>query len=498
MLSPGASLPDGGDNNTARIADSSKSEYLPSDPEAYTHDLDGNLLTDGQWQYTWDANNRLIEMETLAVAYTAGASRQKLEFAYDSQGRRFSKKVSKWDATSSTYEKSVNYLYLYDGWNLIAELESILTPNFTLHAAYVWGLDFSGTMQGAGGVGGLLAVTSSASTAYPSYDGNGNVMGYYDATNGTSVAEFEYGPFGELIRATGSKVDEFNFRFSTKYEDAETGLLYYGYRYYDPVTGRWLSRDPIGEEGGPNLYGFVYNSPEQFYDILGGLPDSFFPSFIEDKLRDLSEGTEGILRDALSGSGEAIESFFLSVARSAAEKATTGDFSYQGRWTWQPKKKLRFLEFNLRYQVRAKTDGCCIYVAVGGGAGGRAKSPVRIPKLLFSKPVFISSGNFEFFYRVCDVSSINSELGSVVEEFGGHVDFGFSLGTRWDLDYDAFGTKATVFVEGAGSGKYYYEFGPGISNGELDIGFYGRAVADFRSGSKVRRFERKWGSGDVF
>ena len=53
--------------------------------------------------------------------------------------------------------------------------------------------------------------------------------------------EFEYGPFGELIRATGAKKDVFNFRFSTKYEDAENGLLYYGYRYYSAATGRWLN-----------------------------------------------------------------------------------------------------------------------------------------------------------------------------------------------------------------------------------------------------------------
>ncbi len=43
----------------------------------------------------------------------------------------------------------------------------------------------------------------------------------------------------------------------------------YGYRYYDPLTGRWPSRDPIGEEGGLNLYGFVSNSPTQFVDLLG-------------------------------------------------------------------------------------------------------------------------------------------------------------------------------------------------------------------------------------
>ena len=63
-------------------------------------------------------------------------------------------------------------------------------------------------------------------TYYPTFDGNGNVMGYYAADTGKSVAEIEYGPFGELIRATGDKKDVFSFRFSTKYEDTETGLLY--------------------------------------------------------------------------------------------------------------------------------------------------------------------------------------------------------------------------------------------------------------------------------
>ena len=59
------------------------------------------------------------------------------------------------------------------------------------------------------------------------------------------------------------------FRFSTKYNDAETGLLYYGHRYYDPVTGRWRSEDPIGEVGGMNLHGFVENDGVGRIDVLG-------------------------------------------------------------------------------------------------------------------------------------------------------------------------------------------------------------------------------------
>lgn len=59
------------------------------------------------------------------------------------------------------------------------------------------------------------------------------------------------------------------FRFSTKYQDEETGLLYYGYRYYDPNRGRWLSRDPIGESGGWNLFSLSENSPPDKIDPLG-------------------------------------------------------------------------------------------------------------------------------------------------------------------------------------------------------------------------------------
>ena len=106
-------------------------------------------------------------------------------------------------------------------------------------------------------------------TYYSAFDGNGNIMGYYAADTGESVAEFEYGPFGKLIRATGEKKDDFNLRFSTKYEDAETGLLYYGYRYYNAETGRWLNRDPIEEQGGLNLYGFILNDGINSIDFLG-------------------------------------------------------------------------------------------------------------------------------------------------------------------------------------------------------------------------------------
>ena len=61
-----------------------------------------------------------------------------------------------------------------------------------------------------------------------------------NAANGTTAATYVYGPFGEVMRMTGPMARLNPFRFSTKYDDDETDLLYYGYRYYNPSTGRWL------------------------------------------------------------------------------------------------------------------------------------------------------------------------------------------------------------------------------------------------------------------
>lgn len=59
---------------------------------------------------------------------------------------------------------------------------------------------------------------------------------------------------------------------SAKYTDGETGLVYYGYRYYQPGVGRWLSRDPIREMGGANLYVSVFNNPINLRDLFGLMP----------------------------------------------------------------------------------------------------------------------------------------------------------------------------------------------------------------------------------
>jgi RHS repeat-associated protein len=239
---------------------------LVKTPESFTYDFDGNLTGDGQWSYMWDAENRLTTIETQASAVTAGVPKQKLEFAYDSAGRRIQKRVSNWSGTA--YVVASDTRFLYDGWNLLAEFNA-LSSNAVVRS-YVWGIDLSGSSQGAGGIGGLLAIHQPSSIAHlPCYDGNGNVVAAIDASTGAGAAQFEYGPFGESLRVTGTAAANLPFRFSTKYQDAETGFYYYGYRYYCPSTRRWLSRDFIEENGGANLYGMVGNSAVNTIDYLG-------------------------------------------------------------------------------------------------------------------------------------------------------------------------------------------------------------------------------------
>jgi RHS repeat-associated protein len=262
-----------GANGEDAVTEVTKTSFLPLSPESFTHDADGNLTDDARWHYTWDGENRLIAMETATGTYAPNGplpatDRKKLEFAYDGMGRRFSKKVYSW--TGSAWMLGNSTLFLYDGWNLLADLNA-LNSNAVV-CTYAWGLDLSGSLQGAGGVGGLLFASSSALSSplhAPCFDGNGNVIGYVDMASGAKSATYEYNAFGETTIADGSAKDAFSFRFSTKYQDNETGLYCYGFRYYSGLTGRWLSRDPAEEDGGTNLYGFVDNDGINSVDFLG-------------------------------------------------------------------------------------------------------------------------------------------------------------------------------------------------------------------------------------
>jgi RHS repeat-associated protein len=257
--------------------------FIPPATETYTYDFDGNLLSDGRWTYAWDAENQLIAMQTLPGAPSGSARR--LEFDYDDLGRRIKKRS--FIGTTNILTSSTKFLY--DGFNLLAELNE--TGNSFIRY-YIWGSDITGAVRGTGGVGALVAVTdASQGTHFAVSDGQGNVVGLVKGTDGTRTATYEYDPFGQNIRQTGSASDLNPFRYSSRFTDTETDLIYYGFRLYNPNTGRWLNRDPISELGSLNLYAFVDNNPLENFDTLGlKVGDFWDPESEWCRLQGLAEG----------------------------------------------------------------------------------------------------------------------------------------------------------------------------------------------------------------
>ena len=250
---------------------------------ARTYDDDGNLLDDGTRTYVWDAENRLIEVKD-------SSGSKIVAYNYDAYSRR----IQKIEGSSVTG-------YLYDEWNLVVEYIGT-----TLSKSYKWGMDLSGSMQGAGGVGGLLSINKGSETYYPTFDVNGNVSEYIDAT-GTTVAHYEYDDFGRTVAQNGVKAADFTHRFSTKPKESWGEFYYYGYRYYDATSGRWLGRDPLGETAGLNVYNFISNDSINNYDLLGliarsGMEEEWW--YVTTCTYDLYYGKEEDREECESASGE--------------------------------------------------------------------------------------------------------------------------------------------------------------------------------------------------
>jgi RHS repeat-associated protein len=263
------------------------------------YDEDGNLLSDdrdalsstdqGRWVYSWDAENRLTKMETTPTAVTAGMPYTKLTFEYNWEGKRIARNVWKGGTSGSpTFQSSTRWLY--EGWNPVAEFSGSSDIAATGTSAdpvkrYTWGLDLGDRgfpLQGAGGVGGLLLQTTVSGSVKqrPSYDGNGNIVAWTGSGDTAPIARREYDAFGNAVMSEGEWPSEVGF--STKLQDPESRLCYFGYRFYTVEHGRWLSRDPLGEDGGLNLFSFLNNGMRggdylgmviQLYDVdVASLP----------------------------------------------------------------------------------------------------------------------------------------------------------------------------------------------------------------------------------
>jgi len=220
----------------------------------FQYDSNGNLTSDGTRSFSYDAENQLTSV------WVSGA--WQAAFFYDGLNRRRMERDYTW--TNSAWLQTNETRFIYDGMQVIQERDSNNNPQVT----YTRGLDLSMSLSGAGGIGGMLARTDATGSTYYHSDGAGNITAMMDG-NQDIVARAEYDPFGKFIKLSGSLANANRYRFSSKEYVPQAGLYYFGSRFYEPNFERWLNRDPIGEAGGVNVYGFAGNSPANVLDAYG-------------------------------------------------------------------------------------------------------------------------------------------------------------------------------------------------------------------------------------
>jgi len=215
------------------------------------------LVSDGKKRLDHDADSQLI---TVTFTNTVQS-----KFVYDGLARMRIRREYTWQTNQWKLTNEVRYVY--DHNLVIQERDSNNVPKLT----YTRGLDLSRSLQGAGGIGGLLALTQNGTTNQHFYyddDGAGNITGLFD-TNLNLVAYYLYDPFGNPTFASGSVAGLNRCGFSSKEFMANPRVAYFGGRFYDPGLQRFLNQDPIGENAGINLYPYVENDPVNRIDPFG-------------------------------------------------------------------------------------------------------------------------------------------------------------------------------------------------------------------------------------
>jgi RHS repeat-associated protein len=226
-------------------------------------DSNGNITNDGALSFAYDYENQLTNV--------VAPNQWRSDFIYDGLSRRRIERDYVW--TNSAWSKTSEVHYIYDGYLLVQERDA----SNNVMVTYTRGLDMSSSIQGASGIGGLLARTDSNSTTYYHADGNGNITALMDGMENI-VARYLYGPFGKVVGKWGTLADANEMRFSSMPYYSNPQIYGYWGRFYDPNLQRWLNHDPIGERGGINLFGFVGNNPVNYVDLFGLRPGDRYPT----------------------------------------------------------------------------------------------------------------------------------------------------------------------------------------------------------------------------
>ncbi len=198
-----------------------------------TYDGNGNLTSNGNGQaYTWDAQNELT-----TITYTGGGTSS---FLYDAMGRRISI-VEKNSSGTVTSTKQIVWV----GSRMAEERDA---SNTVTKRFFFQGEQISGTNY------------------YYTRDHLGSIREMVD-NSGAVQARYAYDPYGRATKISGSL--DSDYQYAGYYEHVASGLNLTLFRAYDPNTAKWLARDPLGEDIGPNLYAYVNNEPTGLIDPLG-------------------------------------------------------------------------------------------------------------------------------------------------------------------------------------------------------------------------------------
>src|SRR3989337_3487390 len=205
---------------------------LTAGATAFTYDVRGNLLTKTGSTYTWNVRNLLNTVTTGGSTYT---------YKYDPLGSRIARIIG-----------SSETRYVVAGGTLLAETNK----QGSITAYYVYGL-------------GLISkVTPQGAAYYYHYDNLGSTVAMTDSS-GNIINKYAYDAFGKVLSQVEGVANPFKYVGAFGVMDEGSGLLYMRARYYDPATGRFISKDPIGWAGGLNLYNYVGGNPVNFIDPFG-------------------------------------------------------------------------------------------------------------------------------------------------------------------------------------------------------------------------------------
>ena len=261
-----------GTSQTREVNEANEIEKIDGSPNDVAYDAAGNMIEvpklDGSGEHfclKYDAWNRL------AAVYDDNGTTLIAKYEYDAAGRRIEKETY----SGGSLDEARHYYY-GGTWQCIEErVEASGVLPGDADVQYVWGAkyvddlilrdrdtDADGTMD---------------ERLYALADANYNVTALFDEATGTVVERFVYDAYGNVTELdpddftayTGSDY-EWEYTYTTRREDAETGLMYYRARYYDAELGRFVSRDPSqhpGRDG--NLYRYTFNDPIARVDPSG-------------------------------------------------------------------------------------------------------------------------------------------------------------------------------------------------------------------------------------